>query len=82
MGAQEDLDAAVRYIKQRGIPFGRIMAVVNATRKLDAEVVRNMEEGVVRMHGHRVSSVDLMADLIEVQISESKRGRKFVDHTA
>ncbi|MFE9834102.1 hypothetical protein ACFYP4_02965 [Streptomyces sp. NPDC005551] len=82
MSAQADLDAAISYIKQRGIPIGRIMAVVNAARRLDAELLRGMEAGVVHMSGQRVSSVDLMADLIEQQVAESKRGRKFLEHKA
>ncbi|MFI0265706.1 hypothetical protein [Streptomyces luteogriseus] len=82
MGAQADLDAAVRYLKQRGIPIGRIMAVANAARRLDAELLRSMEEGVIHMSGQRVSSVDLMADLIERQVAESREGRRFLDHRA
>lgn len=82
MRAQTDLDAAVQYLRQRGIPIGRIMAVANAARRLDAELLRNMDEGVVHMSGQRVSSVDLMADLIEQQVEESKKGRKFQDHRA
>jgi hypothetical protein len=82
VSAQDELDAAIRYIKQRKIPIGRIMAVVNATRKLDAEIIRSMEDGVIHANGQRYTSLDLVAEGVEAQIEESLRDRQFLNHSA